>query len=96
MFQLAFETNMHSLSEHYWTERVVRELAESLINNLDVQNYSYRLYRRAWGLIYENSENQLAHQLMEKMAEDNCVYQVLEEDGRKYLIFMIPSHASRR
>lgn len=91
MFQLAFETNMHSLSEHYWTERVVRELAESLINNLDVQNYSYRLYRRAWGLIYENSENQLAHQLMEKMAEDNCVYQVLEEDGRKYLIFMCKS-----
>ncbi len=34
MFQLAFETNMNALSEHYRTERVVRDLAESVITNL--------------------------------------------------------------
>ena len=91
MFQLAFETNMNALSEHYRTERVVRDLAESVITNLDDQEYIYRLYRGARGLIYENSENRLEHQLMDELVENNCVYQVLEAGDRKFLIFVCRS-----
>lgn len=91
MFQLAFETNVNALSEHYRTERVIRDLAESIITNLDDQEYSYRLYRGLRGLIYENTENRLEHQLMEELVENDCVYQVLEADGRRYLIFVCKS-----
>ncbi|MDE6063848.1 MAG: HAMP domain-containing histidine kinase, partial [Lachnospiraceae bacterium] len=96
IFQLAFETNMNSLSEHYKTEKVIRDLAESIITNLDDQEYSYRLYRSLWGLIYENTENQLEHQLIDELAENDCVYQVLEADGRRYLIFVCKSVMSGR
>lgn len=96
MFQLAFETNMNSLSEHYKTEKVIKDLAESIITNLDDQEYSYRLYRGAQGLIYENTENRLEHQLMEELVENNCVYQVLEAGDRRYLIFVCKSVMSGR
>ena len=96
MFQLAFETNMNSLSEHYRTEKVIRDLAESIITNLDDQEYSYRLYRSLWGLIYENTENQLEHQLIDELAENDCVYQVLEAGDRRYLIFVCKSVMSGR
>lgn len=96
MFQLAFETSMNSLSEHYKTEKVIRDLAASVINNLDDQEYSYRLYRDGSGLIYENTENRLEHQLMDELVENSCVYQVLESDGRRYLIFVCKSVMSGR
>ncbi|MDE5680683.1 MAG: HAMP domain-containing histidine kinase [Lachnospiraceae bacterium] len=96
MFQLAFETNMNSLSEHYKTEKVIKDLAESIITNLDDQEYSYRLYKGAQGLIYENTENRLEHQLMEELAENDCVYQVLEAGDRRYLIFVCKSVMSGR
>ena len=35
MFQFAFEVNMNSISENYRTEKIVRALTESVVNNLD-------------------------------------------------------------
>ena len=40
LFQFAFEVNMNSLSENYQTERIVRELTESIVGNLDGQGYT--------------------------------------------------------
>ena len=45
MFQFAFEVNMNSLSETYRTEKIVKALTESVVNNLDKDEYSYKLYR---------------------------------------------------
>ena len=45
MFQFAFEVNMNSISENYRTEKIVRALTESVVNNLDKNEYSYKLYR---------------------------------------------------
>ena len=56
LFQFAFEVNMNSLSENYQTERIVRELTESIVGNQDGQGYLYRLYRGTKDVIYENSE----------------------------------------
>ena len=41
MFQFAFEVNMNSISENYRTEKIVRALTESVVNNLDKNEYSY-------------------------------------------------------
>lgn len=95
MFQLAFEVNMNSLSENYRTEKIVRDLAESVIGNLDNQEYSYRLYREQ-DLIFESSPEQIGHQLFEQLGEDNCIYQVLESGEQKYLIFVCKSIMSGR
>lgn len=95
MFQMAFEINMNSLSENYRTEKVVRDLAESLIGNLDNQEYSYRLYR-GQDLIYESSQEQLEHELLEQLGGNNCIYQVLESEGQKFLIFVCRSTMSGR
>ncbi|MCH5270022.1 MAG: HAMP domain-containing histidine kinase [Lachnospiraceae bacterium] len=95
MYQLAFEVNMNSLSENYRTEKIVRDLAESVIGNLDSQEYSYKLYREQ-DLIYENSPEHLDHQLFDQLGEDNCIYQVSESGEQKYLIFVCKSIMSER
>lgn len=95
MFQLAFEVNMNSLSENYRTEKIVRDLAESVIGNLDNQEYSYRLYREQ-DLIFESSTEQIEHQLFDQLGEDNCIYQVSESGEQKYLIFVCKSIMSGR
>lgn len=95
MFQLAFEVNMNSLSENYRTEKIVRDLAESVIVNLDNQEYFYRLYRER-DLIYENSSEQVEHQLFGELGDNNCIYQVLESGEEKYLIFVCKSIMSGR
>ena len=87
MFQFAFEVNMNSISENYRTEKIVRALTESVVNNLDKNEYSYKLYRDGRYLVYENLENGL----IEKLTDADCVYQVLENDGKKYLIFICKS-----
>lgn len=91
MFQLAFEVNMNSLSDNYRTEKIVRDLAESVISNLDNQEYSYKLYRGMQNLIYESREERLEHRLMELMEDNACVYQVMDAGESKYLIFMCKS-----
>lgn len=96
MFQFAFEVNMNSLSENYRTEKIVTDLAESVISNLDGQEYSYKVYRGFYNLIYENTDTRLEHQLMEQMEENTCVYQVMEQGGRKYLVFVCKSIMSGR
>ncbi|MCH5275440.1 MAG: HAMP domain-containing histidine kinase [Lachnospiraceae bacterium] len=95
MFQMAFEINMNSLSENYRTEKVVRDLTESLIGNLDNQEYAYRLYR-GQDLIYESSQEQLEHELFDQLGENNCIYQVFESGGQKFLIFVCKSMMSGR
>ena len=96
MFQLAFEVNMNALSNNYKTEKIVSGLAESVIANLDNQEYSYKLYRGKKNLIYENTEYRLEHYLIEQMGDNTCVYQVLEDGDRKYLIFVCKSVMSGR
>lgn len=91
MFQLAFEVNMNALSDNYKTEKIVRDLAESVIGNLDNQVYSYKLYRGKKNLIYENTEYRLTHALIEEMGENTCVYRVLEDGENKYLVFVCKS-----
>ena len=59
MFQFAFEVNMNSISENYRTEKIVRALTESVVNNLDKNEYSYKLYRDGRYLVYENQELRL-------------------------------------
>ena len=61
MFQFAFEVNMNSISENYRTEKIVRALTESVVNNLDKNEYSYKLYRDGRYLVYENQELSLIH-----------------------------------
>lgn len=94
MFQMAFEVNMNSLSDNYRTEKIVRDLAESVIGNLDNQEYSYKLYRGMQNLIYESREERLEHRLMELMEDSDCVYQVMESGDKKYLIFVCKSAMS--
>lgn len=96
MFQFAFEVNMNSLSGNYRTEKIVHDLAESVVSNLDNQEYTYRLYRGWQNMIYESSDSRLEHQLMEQMEENTCVYQVMESGNRKYLIFVCKSVVSGR
>lgn len=96
MFQLAFEVNMNALSDNYRTEKIVKDLAESVISNLDNQEYSYKLYRGKKNLIYENMEYRLEHYLIEQMGENSCVYQVLEDGDRKYLVFVCKSMMNGR
>lgn len=96
MFQLAFEVNMNALSDNYRTEKIVRELAESVIANLNDEEYSYKLYRGKKNLIYENTEYRLTHDLIEEMGDNTCVYQVLEDNGRKYLVFVCKSVMNSR
>lgn len=91
LFQFAFEVNMNSLSENYQTEKVVKELTESVVANLDGQSYTYRLYRGRQNVIYENTELRLEHGMMRQMGEDTCVYQVLESGQSRYLIFLCKS-----
>lgn len=91
MFQLAFEVNMNALSDNYRTEKIVSELGESVISNLDSAEYSYKIYRGTQNLIYESSELRLEHNLMEQLENDSCIYQVLEDSGKKYLIFVCKS-----
>ena len=91
MFQFAFEVNMNSISENYRTEKIVRALTESVVNNLDKNEYSYKLYRDGRYLVYENQELRLENGLIEKLTDADCVYQVLENDGKKYLIFICKS-----
>ncbi|MGN1148630.1 MAG: ATP-binding protein [Lachnospiraceae bacterium] len=91
MFQFAFEVNMNALSDNYKTEKIVKDLAESVVENLDKQEYSYKIYRGTQNLIYENSENRLEHQLMEQIGENTCVYQVLGSGESRYLIFVCKS-----
>lgn len=95
MFQLAFEVNMNSLSENYRTEKIVRDLTESVIGNLNGQGYSYRLYREQ-DLIYESDSKQFGHELFSQLEEADCIYQVLESDAQKYLIFVCKSNMSGR
>ena len=95
MFQLTFEINMNSLSDNYRTEKIVRDLTESVISNLNLQEYSYRLYR-GQDLIYESSPAELQHDLFDRLGEASCVYQVSESQGRKYLIFVCRSVMSGR
>lgn len=96
MFQFAFEVNMNSLSENYRTEKIVSDLAETVIGNLDSTEYDYKVYRGFYNLIYESSENKPEHDLMEQMEDNTCVYQVMESEGRKYLIFVCKSVMSGR
>ena len=42
-------------------------------------------------LVYENQELRLENGLIEKLTDADCVYQVLENDGKKYLIFICKS-----
>lgn len=91
MFQFAFEVNMNFLSENYRTEKVVADLAESVIGNLDVQEYSYKLYREKENLLYQSSEMMLEHQLIEQIGENTCIYQVMESGEKKYLVFVCQS-----
>ena len=76
MFQFAFEVNMNSISENYRTEKIVRALTESVVNNLDKNEYSYKLYRDGRYLVYENQELRLENGLIEKLTDADCVYQV--------------------
>ncbi len=96
MYQYAFEMNMNSISANYRTDRMVGALAESLTGNLDVQNYTYKLYRDGRRLLYQSSEEYLQHGLLEKMADNDCMYQVMEQDGRRYLIFVCKSEIGGR
>ena len=96
MFQLAFEVNMNALSDNYRTEKIVRDLVESVIANLNNEEYAYKLYRGKKNLIYENTEHGLTHNLIEEMRDNACVYQVLEENGRKYLVFVCKSVMNSR
>ena len=96
MFQLSFEVNMNSLSENYRTEKIVSELAESMIGNLDSDEYSYKIYRGKQNLIYENSDLTLQHDLINQMEDASCIYQVLESAGNKYLIFVCKSEMGGR
>ena len=96
MFQLAFEVNMNSLSENYRTEKIVSELAESVIGNLDSEEYSYKIYRGKLNLIYQSSELTLEHDLIDQMEDASCIYQVLESEGKKYLIFVYKSEMGGR
>ena len=82
---------MNSISENYRTEKIVRALTESVVNNLDKNEYSYKLYRDGRYLVYENQELRLENGLIEKLTDADCVYQVLENDGKKYLIFICKS-----
>ncbi len=95
MFHLAFEVNMHSLSEHYRTQEIVTALSETVINNLDNQEYSYKIYRGRT-LLYENMDLVLEHDLFSQMGENNCVYQVMESGEDRYLIFMCKTSLSGR
>lgn len=95
MFQLTFEINMNSLSENYRTEKIVRDLTESVISNLNLQEYSYRLYR-GQELLYESSPARLEHNLFEQLEDAGCIYQVSESEGKKYLIFVCKSVMSGR
>ena len=95
MFQLTFEVNMNSLSENYRTEKIVRELTESVIGNLNGQEYSYRLFREQ-DLIYESNPEQLEHELRNQLGEADCIYQVQESGTQKYLIFVCKSNMSGR
>lgn len=90
MFQFAFEVNVNGLSEHYRTEKILSDLAESLVENLD-KKYSYKLYRGKQELIYESSEGEISRELMEQLEVNTCVYQVLEDGDNRYLIFMCKS-----
>ena len=96
MFQFAFENNMSSLSENYRTEKVLRDLAESIISNLDDQEYSYKLYRGEQNLIYQNYEEKLEHQMIEQIGDHTCVYQVMDAGEHRYLIFVCKSEMSGR
>lgn len=91
MFQLAFEVNMNSLSENYRTEKVVGDLAESVIGNLDSEEYHYKIYKEKHKLIYQSSDLVLVHELIDQMEDASCIYQVLESGGEKYLIFVCKS-----
>ena len=82
---------MNSISENYRTEKIVRALTESVVNNLDKNEYSYKLYRDGRYLVYENQELRLENGLIEKLTDADCVYQVLENAGKKYLIFICKS-----
>lgn len=96
MFQLAFEVNMNALSENYKTEKIVGDLAESVIGNLDNQEYIYRLYRGAQNLLYESTDKKLEHQLIEQLEDNTCIYQVMEQEDHRYLIFVCKSELSGR
>ena len=91
MFQFAFEVNMNSLSETYRTEKIVKALTESVVNNLDKDEYSYKLYRDNRYLIYENQDIRLENGLIEKLTDADCAYQVMESEGKRYLIFVCKS-----
>ncbi len=91
MFQLAFEVNLNSISENYRTEKIVSELAQSVIGNLDKEEYSYKIYRGKRNLIYQSSELALQHGLVDEMEEATCIYQVLESEGKEYLVFVCKS-----
>ena len=91
MFQFAVVVNMNSIRENYRTDKIVRALTESVVNNLDKNEYSYKLYRDGRYLVYENQELRLENGLIEKLTDADCVYQVLENDGKKYLIFICKS-----
>ena len=91
MFQFAFEVNMNSLSENYRTEKIVKALTESVVNNLDKEEYSYKLYRDNRYLIYENQDISLENGMIESLSDADCVYQVMENDGRRFLIFICKS-----
>lgn len=96
LFQFAFEVNMNSLSENYQTEKIVKELTESVVSNLDGQSYFYRLYRGTQSVIYENSELRLEHGMMAQMGDNTCVYQVMESGQSRYLIFLCKSSVGGR
>ena len=88
VLQYAFEMNMGSISENYRTEKIVGALAKSVVENLDNHDYSYKLYRDSRHLLYESSEEIIEHDLIEKMADADCIYKILQKGNSRYLVFV--------
>lgn len=101
MFQLSFEMNMNALGELYQDEGIIPVTAASIVQNLsDTGGSIYQIYNSSQELLYENKGHEVLNNDTVKnvlQVEDApCGYQLLDVQGKVYLIFACRSTIGKR
>ncbi len=91
MLQFAFEMNVNSIEEQFYTLNFLTQISESVCQSIEKGEYSYHIYLEDGQVLYKNEGmKEISHNIKENiLGEKNSGYEIVSDaEGRKYLIFL--------
>lgn len=91
MLQFAFEMNINSIEEQFYTLNFLTQISEAVCESLEKGEYSYHIFLDDEQMLYKSEGmKEISHNIKENiLAENSSGYEIVSDaKGRKYLIFL--------